>query len=381
MKAKWILLIILFQIFQNNTYSQKYRTLEQYQNHFIQNIEIIDQIEGIWHVNLSNYLDGSLIGRNEFIVAIILENGNFAQYTIEDGYYKPSPITSNFTYSGYSYKFNRNNRENNITTSATSSVNSKTISFELNMYTEMKYVSNNSFNGSVVFKYSYQKIFPLESDIEKIKKPEKVEKSSGTGFAISSDGYIVTNYHVVENATKIKVKGVKGDFSKSYSAKVMVSDKNNDLAILKIDDYSFSSLGVIPYIIKSTPANVGENIFVLGYPLTATMGEEIKLTNGIISSKSGFQGDITSYQMTAPIQSGNSGAPMFDKVGNIAGIVNAKHVGAENAGYAVKTSYLFNLIDALPTTLKLPTVNTLKGKTLSSQVEIANKFVYIIEVE
>ena len=100
-----------------------------------------------------------------------------------------------------------------------------------------------------------------------------------------------------------------------------------------------------------------------------------------ISSKSGFKGDITTYQITAPVQSGNSGAPLFDKEGILIGIVNAKHTDADNVGYAIKTTYLFNLIEALPTTLKLSAVNTLKGNTLSSQVELANKFVYIIEAE
>jgi S1-C subfamily serine protease len=241
-------------------------------------------------------------------------------------------------------------------------------------------VLKNYYNGYSE-KISLIKLFPeYDNKSPNIKDIEKKQKITGTCFAISSDGYLVTNYHLVENSTEIKIKGVNGDFLKPLSAKVILSDKNNDLALLKIDDYFFTSIASIPYIIKSTPSNVGENIFVLGYPLTATMGEEIKLTNGIISSKSGFQRDITSYQMTAPIQPGNSGAPMFDKDGNIVGIVNAKHVGAENAGYAVKTSYFFNLIDALPTTIELPTVNTLKGKTLSSQVELANKFVYIIEV-
>ena len=58
------------------------------------------------------------------------------------------------------------------------------------------------------------------------------EKSSGTGFALSSNGYIVTNHHVTKGASKIKVKGVKGNFSKSYNAKVVLEDKNNDLAII-----------------------------------------------------------------------------------------------------------------------------------------------------
>lgn len=66
------------------------------------------------------------------------------------------------------------------------------------------------------------------------------------------------------------------------------------------------------------------------------MGDEIKLTTGVISSKTGFQGDVSLYQISAPIQPGNSGGPLFDNKGNLIGIVNAKHKGAENVGYAIK---------------------------------------------
>lgn len=165
-----------------------------------------------------------------------------------------------------------------------------------------------------------------------------------------------------------------------YNAKILVSDKNNDLALIQIDDNNFTSLGSVPYIIKTSLDGVGENIFVLGYPLRATMGDEIKLTNGIISSKTGFQGDITSYQISAPVQPGNSGGPLFDSQGNLIGIVNAKHIGAENASYAVKSSYLSSLIELLSNPPKLHTLNSLNGKSLTNQVEIIKKFVYIIEV-
>lgn len=220
-----------------------------------------------------------------------------------------------------------------------------------------------------------------------IYKPEKKQeivqkqKSSGTGFGISSNGIIVTNYHVIDNATSIKVRGVNSNFNKTYRAKILVSDKNNDLALIQIDDYNFTSLAPIPYTIKTSLAGVGENIFVLGYPLRATMGDEIKLTNGIVSSKSGFQGDVNSYQISAPVQPGNSGGPLFDNQGNLIGIINAKHVGAENASYAIKASYLTNLIDLLPTSPKLQTINLLKGKTLTQQVGQVKNFVFIIETE
>ena len=204
------------------------------------------------------------------------------------------------------------------------------------------------------------------------------QKSSGTGFAISSNGYIVTNYHVIENAKSIEVKGINGNFTRKLSAKVVVSDERNDLAIIKIEDSRFTSLGTIPYTFRKGIADVGENVFVLGYPLTTTMGEEVKLTNGIISSKTGFKGDISLYQISAPVQPGNSGGPLFDKNGNLLGVINAKHSYAENAGYAIKASYLLTLMDLLPITVNQPSVNSLNGKSLTEQVKIASNFTYLI---
>lgn len=202
--------------------------------------------------------------------------------------------------------------------------------------------------------------------------------TSGTGFAISQDGYIATNHHVIQG-NKIKVRGVKGDFSKTYEAKVVIEDKNNDLAIIKIEDSNFTTLGVLPYKIDNNIADVGASVFALGYPLRATMGDEVKLTNGIISSKTGFQGDVTAYQISVPVQPGNSGGPLFDSKGNVVGVINAKHALAENASYAIKTSYLLNLIQSINSKLTLPTTNTLTNKGLSDQVKFVKEFVYIIE--
>lgn len=222
----------------------------------------------------------------------------------------------------------------------------------------------------------YIKLYPKESN-----SVNKETKSSGSGFAISSNGYIATNYHVIDDVRSIKVRGINGNFNKTYNATVILADRNNDLAIIKIDDYKFSSLKSIPYTIKSDKSSVGENIFVFGYPLRATMGDEIKLTDGIISSKTGFQDDVTSYQISAPVQPGNSGGPLFDSQGNIVGIVNSKHIGAENASYAIKSIYLLNLVNLLPNQPELQTKNSLTGKDLTNQVEIIKEFIYIIEVE
>lgn len=224
----------------------------------------------------------------------------------------------------------------------------------------------------------YLKLYPTSSS--NITGTASGVKSSGTGFAISSDGYIVTNYHVVEGANKISIRGVKGNFSRIYSAEIVVVDKNNDLAIVRINDPDFTTLGIIPYTITNTIADVGNSVYALGYPLRATMGDEVKLTNGIISSKTGFQGDITTYQVSVPLQPGNSGGPLFNSEGNVIGIVNAKHVGTENVSYAIKTNYLINLIQVMNTTPVLPKLNTISTKGLSEQVKFVKEYVYILEI-
>ena len=166
----------------------------------------------------------------------------------------------------------------------------------------------------------------------------------GTGFALK-EGYVVTNYHVVDGATHVYIKGVGGDFSQEYAVTVVEVDKENDLAIVKIDDSKFTGFVNIPYSIQTAAAEIGEDIFVLGYPMTDVMGEEIKLTTGVINSCSGYKGDNRSYQISAPIQPGNSGGPLFNKKGEVIGVVNAKLLGAENAGYAIKAQYLSKYLD------------------------------------
>ena len=200
---------------------------------------------------------------------------------------------------------------------------------------------------------------------------------SGTGFALKN-GYLATNYHVIENAKSIQVQGINGNFSTKYKASVVATDKNNDIAVLRINDSSFSGFGSIPYNVKTSQVDVGEEIFVLGYPLTVTMGDEIKLTTGVISSKTGFQGDVSLYQISAPVQPGNSGGPLFDHNGNLIGIVSAKHAGAENVGYAIKASYLKNLAESYISTSVMPSNNQVAGQTLTSQVKLLKNFVYMI---
>ena len=112
----------------------------------------------------------------------------------------------------------------------------------------------------------------------------------------------------------------------------------------------------------------------------ANFGDEVKFTDGRISSKSGFQGDVGSYQISVPVQPGNSGGPLFNSKGDIIGIVSAKITDAENVSYAIKSNQLLNLIETHTNPLVIPKDNLLKNNSLSEKIKRIRDFVYIIEV-
>ncbi|MBO7651219.1 MAG: trypsin-like peptidase domain-containing protein [Bacteroidales bacterium] len=221
---------------------------------------------------------------------------------------------------------------------------------------------------------------------EEQERQRKIEESqpkvwSGTGFALNN-GYLVTNWHVADEAQTIHVYGVRGDFKKKYIAEVVTRDKINDLAILKISGNGFPGFGTVPYIVKTSTAEVAEDVWVLGFPLTMIMGDEIKYTDGRISALSGIDGDVSLYQISAPIQSGNSGGPVFDDSGNVIGIACAgiDNRLAQNANYAVKSSYLKNLVDAMQFTNVLPTASQMANyPRRQDKVKAVRNFVFYIE--
>lgn len=224
---------------------------------------------------------------------------------------------------------------------------------------------------------TYTKTYPFNHDVGVSKNTH--EQWSGSGFALLN-GYVITNNHVADGAQVIEIFGIDGDFKNAHKAKVVGKDKVSDLALLQIEDMTnIDYWSSIPYSIKNNMSDVGESIYAMGYPLIGTMGEEVKLTTGVISSRSGFEGDVTNYQISAPIQPGNSGGPMFDEDGDIVGIVCAKHEGAENVGYAIKTSYLLNLIESVADLGILPKGKDLKGLSMKNQVKLIRDYTFLIK--
>ena len=201
---------------------------------------------------------------------------------------------------------------------------------------------------------------------------------SGSGIAIGSR-YIATNYHVVEDAKTLIVTGINGNTNKNYDVEIVATDKYNDLAVIKITDNTFAGFPAFKYGFSTATKDLGTDVFVLGYPLISTMGKDIKLTNGIISAKTGFQGDVSLYQISAPVQPGNSGGPLFDDNGDLIGIVNAKHNGAENVGYAIKLNYLKTLIESADFHISLTSNNTIRTLPLKDKVKAISPMVVMIK--
>jgi S1-C subfamily serine protease len=244
--------------------------------------------------------------------------------------------------------------------------------------------------GEYILENIIVKEFMTAEELEK-KGPKNISssanewKGNGSGFFINEKGYIATNYHVVKEASAIQVEYFQKGKKNTFSAKVIVTDKQNDLAIIQINDPKFNSLPIIPYVFSSTIKDVGSEVFALGYPIADIMGDEIKFTDGKISSKTGIEGDITKYQISVPIQPGNSGGPLFDNKGNLVGItssgLNKEYFNSENVNYAIKTTYLKNLIDVMPESIKLPNNIEIYNKSLTEKIKLLSDFIPIIRVK
>ena len=229
-------------------------------------------------------------------------------------------------------------------------------------------------NGKI---YMYR-IYPKVDDngIEWDGSIEKLPQWSGSGIVIG-ERYIATNNHVVEGAKSLVVKGVNGDMNTSYKVQVVISDKNADVAIVKIIDEKFEGFDMLPYGFQTTTVDVGTEIFVLGYPRIDIMGNEVKVTNGIISAKTGYKNNVSLYQMSAPIQPGNSGGPVFDYNGNLIGIsVASLHDDAvQNVNYAVKLSYLQTLVESCNENIELSGDNIISSFSLADKVKAITPYV------
>ena len=177
---------------------------------------------------------------------------------------------------------------------------------------------------------------------------QSTSAASGSGFIISDDGYIITNYHVIEGSDSITVALFNGD---TYEAKVIGHDESNDLAVLKIE-----AMGLIPVVLgDSDNLNVGDDVLAIGNPL----GElTFTLTAGKISAKDRevtFSNAVTMnlLQTDCAINSGNSGGALFNMYGEVIGVTNAKYSSSssgasiDNIGFAIPMNSIRNIVESI----------------------------------
>jgi S1-C subfamily serine protease len=160
--------------------------------------------------------------------------------------------------------------------------------------------------------------FPGEAAAKDSKRNRDSSNSpaaSGTGFFVSQDGYLLTNYHVVNGSSKIVAR--VGDTE--TAARIVRIDSGNDLAVLKVE----GNFVAIP-LGDARDVSVGEAVMTIGYPNVQIQGSAPKFTKGEVSSLTGFQDDARLFQVSVPIQPGNSGGPLIDDHGNAVGITNAQ---------------------------------------------------------
>jgi TPR repeat protein len=179
----------------------------------------------------------------------------------------------------------------------------------------------------------------------------------GTGFFISRSGHLVTNYHVIKDAIGIRV--LLGH-DKEVPATVIAQDKKADLAILKVSVPDSTKAGD-RYYLPIAPAGgvkLGSTVATVGFPNISVQGFSPKLSKGEISSLAGIQDDPGEFQISVPLQPGNSGGALVDAKGNVVGVVCSildQRIAlattgtlANNVAYAVKSSLLLNLIESVP---------------------------------
>jgi len=180
-------------------------------------------------------------------------------------------------------------------------------------------------------------------------------KSGGTGFLINGRGLMITNAHIVRNSKNIRVFNIKGE---QFNAIVVRLDVPRDVAIIKIDDAQFKPLSSLPYGISKISSDIAEPIFTLGFPR-----DEIVYGEGYMSAKTGFKGDTLSCQIAVPANPGNSGGPVFNRNGEVIGILSSKETGAESTVFAIQAKYIYKVMDELK---KNPLYENVKISTKSS---------------
>jgi serine protease Do len=220
---------------------------------------------------------------------------------------------------------------------------------------------------------SQQKILK-EIDASKKKAAPAPGRYAGSGFLISSKGYAATSYHVVKDADSIWFENEKFG---ALKAKVVYNDAANDISILKIDSLTVLSL---PYTISKDPASIAEGVYTLGYPR-----DEVVFGEGSISAMTGYRENANAYQISVPLNPGNSGGPLVNNKGNVIGMISGSQTQVTGTAFAIKSAVILDVlanpaIDSLQGPIQLPKNSQLSNKNRVQQVDRWKDFVFMVRV-
>jgi len=193
--------------------------------------------------------------------------------------------------------------------------------------------------------------------------------ASGSGFAVTSDGYVITNYHVIKGCTDVYIH----DKGKSIISTIVTFDPNNDIALLKGD---FKPKSFYPLSREST--KLLTEVYVAGHPFGRDISTAVKVTRGIVSSLTGVANNFSNLQIDASLQPGNSGGPIMNDKGNVIGVAVAKlnldkiiedyGVVPENVNFGVKANLVINIMESENIKLPKPNLSSLPMSNLSEMI-------------
>jgi serine protease Do len=182
----------------------------------------------------------------------------------------------------------------------------------------------------------------VEAGVVKIESPG----GQGSGFITSKDGYIVTNFHVVEGETEVNVtlylKSKNGyDLKTVRKVKVIAVNPDVDLALVKMDPPEGVTLSPV-YLGDSEKLRVGDRVYAIGTPI----GLERTVSNGIVSVDNRTFNGFTHLQITVPINPGNSGGPLFNLRGEVVGVNSAGYLGMQGLNFAIPSQHVIDFLRA-----------------------------------
>lgn len=212
-------------------------------------------------------------------------------------------------------------------------------------------------------------------------RSEEAGSGTGTGFRITPEGHVLTNYHVAGKCRELAVRR-PGDVP--AAANLVASDETNDLAVIKING---SLSGTVAKFHAGVSPKAGSDVVVYGFPLATILGSSGNVVTGNITSLAGLGNNSGQYQISAPVQPGNSGGPVLDREGRVVAVVvskldalkTAEAIGdiPQNVNFAIKSSVAMNFLDGSSITYQAADTGT--PLDTPSLAELAQGFTYLVE--